>query len=153
MPIISAAASIPVIATLMWAGVMAAIVQKPESSDLYACLGAGLASVCALIEARGNGRSVGETIRVFIGSAVAGVFGPGALHSFLAWKGWLAPEAETFLTWHWWAITGFFLALNGWAGLHAVNVLLRKRASKVLHGWGFEETDDAPRPDNKPTKM
>lgn len=154
MPLITAAASLPVIASLIWAGVIAAIVNRPESSDLYACLGAGLASICALIEARGNGRSVGETIRVFIGSAAAGVFGPGMLHGFVKWKGWLSVETEVFLTWQWWAASGFFFALNGWGVLHLVNAALQKRAQKLLRDWHLanEETQrlDPPKPNTQP---
>lgn len=135
MPIITAIASLPVLASIMWTCMMGVIVARPDSSDLYACLGAGLASICTLIEARGNGRTVAETIRVFIGSAASGIFLPGVLYTALQWKGWLSPEAEKYVVWQWWAAAGFFFALNGWGALHLLNVLLQRRAQRLIDKW------------------
>jgi hypothetical protein len=135
MPIITAAASIPVLATSVWTVILAIVVNRPESADLYACLGAALASICTLIEARGNGRTVAQTITVFIGSAGCGTLAPGMLYSALRWKGWLSPDAEQYIIWQMWAAAGFFFAINGWAMAHTLNKRLVRKAEKTLDKW------------------
>jgi len=131
MPIVTAAASsIPFVASVIWLAVIAVVVQKPDSSDIYSCLGAALASVCALVEARDAVRTWKQTISLFIFSAVIGSIGPSILYGVAKSKGW-TNGVESILTWHFWAGAGFFFGLNGWAIAHGLNRLVRR----ILASW------------------
>lgn len=127
-----ALSSVPVMASLIFGGMVGAVVAQPQSADLYAVLGAGLASICVLAEARAKGRSLWEMLSAFIGASAAGSFGPGILHGMLRWKGWLTPESDALLTWQYYAATGFFFAANGWWLIHQFNRRLRKRAVRLM---------------------
>jgi hypothetical protein len=56
MPLLAAALTIPVLATALAIPATALVVEHPRAADVYAVLGAILASLISLIEARYKGR-------------------------------------------------------------------------------------------------
>lgn len=110
----------------------AVIVARPENSDWYAAGGACFAVIMALIEARKKDRSAGHLISTIVGCAVFGLMGPGAAHNIALRFGWITSGDALFLSWHIWGLAGFFLGFNGWAIFHGGNVLIQRRAAKVL---------------------
>lgn len=139
MPFITAAASVPVIATAVWTGVAAVLVNQPNIGDIWAVLGAGLGAICALIEARANNRTIWETLSVFVGSSAIGSFGPAILYGAMFWIGWISPELESVITWQWWSAAGFFFALNAWLIIHRVNkrilAAIDERCRNAMHPY------------------
>lgn len=138
MPVITAAASIPVVATFVWTYVLAIVARQPEIGDLYAIVGAGMGSICVLVEARARARSLYETLSAFIGSGAVGSFGPAIVYALLRWKGILSDDFEKIVTWHFWSAAGFVAAMNGWLVIHQVNKRVRKwlddRSTKRMQG-------------------
>lgn len=136
MPIITAAVSIPVVATALWSlACWIVIAAAPhEGGRILAVLGAGPGSIIALLEARAKGRSLADTARVFLGSGALGMFGPGVAFGVLRyWVKWIPDEALPFITWEFWAMAGMLFSLFGWVLLHKVNVAFNRRADKFLH--------------------
>lgn len=117
-------ASITVLATASTAVI--AVVRSELNPDIVAALGAMLAAVIAMIEARKKDRSLGHTISVLIASAFVGCVVPGAA----IWT-WL-PEAAPKLPWQAWAACGFVTGLLGWAFTAAV-MALRSRVPGLVN--------------------
>lgn len=126
MPILTATVTIPVLASIVWTAIVAVIIRQPELSDSYAIAGAGLAAVCALIEARSKARNAWETISVFIISSVVGSCAPSIIFSILHFWGWIPAALEENMSWQWWGAAGFFCAINGWLIMHHLNLAFRR---------------------------
>lgn len=141
MPLITAVCSVPVIAAVAALPVIGVVVSHPSSSDAYTVLGAVLASIVALIEARKKDRELSHTISVFLGSAAMGSFLPGIFYQIALWRQWLTESTTHFLTWQVWAFAGLLCGLNGWAMLHVINGLLRKRAEALRRRILGDSTD------------
>ncbi len=111
------------------AGVVATIaaVQVPTSADMVAVLGAMLATVIAVLDARKKDRSLGNTVAVVIGSAFVGSVAPGACF-YTAF-----PDLAAKFTWHMWATLGFVGGLTGWSAVLAAISIWRSRQDKVLN--------------------
>ncbi len=86
--------------------VVVAVVQT-VNPDIAAVLGAVLASVIAVIDARKKDKSTGHTVSVLIASGFLGGMLPGALLP-LKWP-------DIVLPWQAWSSIGFFTGLLGWA--------------------------------------
>lgn len=103
-----------------------AVIQSRFDPDIVAVLGAMLAAVVAVIEARKKDRSTGHTISVLIASAFLGSVMPGTLINL--WS----PDLGARLTWHAWAVCGFIIGLLGWAGTVAI-MALRSRVPGIVN--------------------
>jgi peptidoglycan/LPS O-acetylase OafA/YrhL len=142
MPLTSAICSLSVFAALLTlpaAGVV--IAAAPATNDICAVLGALIASVLTLIEARKKDRSIGHTISVFLGTASVGAFLPGLAVQIAVLKEWLSAETAAELSWHAWSVAGLVFGMNAWWLLHGVNCWLQRRAEKY-----FSHPDDHPLP-------
>lgn len=131
---------------MVWTGIIAMMASRPDSGDAWCVAGAGLAAICALIEARGKGRTTAQTISVFIISSVVGSVGPGIFYSFLRWRGWIAPDSDQFILWQSWAGAGFFFGLNAWWVTHLVNRRIRRKIEAKFDRFF---PDDEPETDTK----
>ncbi len=109
--IVAALASIVTIAASM----------TPSPPDMVAAIGAMLATVIAVLEARKKDRSLGNTVGVILGSAVTGSVTPG----IVLWN--FFPSIAERLTWHAWAGSGFIVGLCGWALVLAILGAIQRR--------------------------
>ncbi len=134
MPLLAAAFTIPAIATALAIPATALVVEHPRAADVYAVLGAILASLISLIEARYKGRDFRPALTNFIASALAGVCAPKIGFLFLVQLGTLTHESVIARAWEAWAAAGFVCGLNGWLVIHA--------ASATLKGWLTKNTTD-----------
>lgn len=133
MPITTAVCTLHVLAAIMAvpaAGIVIAASGAP--GDICAVLGALIASVLTLIEARKKDRSLGHTISVFLGAASMGSLLPGIGASFAVMLGWLSEHTIERLTWHAWSFAGLIGGMNGWWFLHLINSRLQLRAEKYF---------------------
>jgi hypothetical protein len=129
MPLVTAAISIPVLAMILSTASAAIVIEQPATADLYPILGAILASVIVLMEARYKNRPFLPSVANFIGSSAAGSFIPAPVYYLLTQWGWISPEEHLWTrTWQAWAAAGFLFGLNGWFLIH--------RASTLLKGFG-----------------
>jgi len=108
------------------ATVTVAAIQTPDTTDMVAVLGALLATVIAVVEARKKDRTLGNTVCVVIGSSFTGGVVPGAVMIGFY------PELAARLTWHGWAVLGFLCGLCGWSIVLAAIGILRSRQDKIL---------------------
>lgn len=139
MPIVTAICSIPVLSALLSMPVATIVVAvAPASADICAVLGALIASVLTLIEARKKDRTIGHTISVFLGTASVGAFLPGLLMQLAVHRGWLTAETVAAFGWQAWAFAGLVLGMNAWWILHGINRWLQRRAESYF--------DPRPRP-------
>lgn len=99
------------------ASAVVAVGQSPMNPDIVAVLGAMLAAVLAVLEARKKDRTLGHTVSVLIASAFVGSVLPGAI----VWTWW--PDRVAVMSWHVWAGMGFVVGLLGWAFVAAVMAL------------------------------
>lgn len=133
MPLTAAICSVPVFAAMLCLPAGLVITSStPVSSDIYAVLGAMIASILALVEARKKDRTVGHTISVFVGSASVGSFLPGVLVYLAKEKGWMDASTVEGIIWQGWALMGILCGLNAWWLLHGANRYLQKRAEKLF---------------------
>lgn len=130
MPIIAAAFSIPVLATALSIPATALVIEHPQSADAYAVLGAILASLISLIEARYNGRDLRPALTAFLASAAAGSFTPKPIFLILMQWGWLTAESPLVRAWEVWAAAGFIAGMNGWWIINRISALLKSFLSK-----------------------
>lgn len=128
MPFITAVCSLPAIAALAALPVVGIVVSHPSSSDAYAVLGAIIASIVTLMDAQKNKRDLRHSVSVFLGSAFMGSILPGIFYQVALWGQWITEDINRFLTWQVWASAGLISGLQGWAMLHVINGILRKRA-------------------------
>lgn len=105
------------------AGVVAAVVRNiPMANDIVAVIGAILATVIVILEARKKDRTLANTITLFIGSSLIGSITPGALF-YNVW-----PERAESFTWHIWISLGFAAGLIGWLIVAGIwNFVIRRR--------------------------
>lgn len=125
MPLIAASLTIPVLATALSLPAAALVIDAPRQADMYSVLGAILASLIALIEARYKGRDLRPAMTNFLACAAAGSFAPKL--AFLAcfqW-GWVSADAPLARAWEAWAAAGFILGMNGWWLIHRASALLK----------------------------
>jgi hypothetical protein len=134
MPLLAAALTIPVLATALAVPATALVIEHPQAADVYAVLGAILASLISLIEARYKGRDFRPALTNFIASALAGVCAPKIGFLFLVQLGTLTHESVIVRAWEAWAAAGFVCGLNGWLVIHS--------ASATLKGWLTKNTTD-----------
>lgn len=134
MPIIAAALTVPVLATALAIPATALVVEHPRAADVYAVLGAILASLISLIEARYKGRDLGPALTNFLASAAAGSFTPKIGFLCLVQLGTMTHESVLVKAWEAWAAAGFICGLNGWLVIHA--------ASAALRNWLTKNTPD-----------
>ena len=135
MPLLTAALTIPVLATALAIPATALVIERPQAADIYAVLGAILASLISLIEARYKGREFGPAMTNFISSALAGVCAPKIGFLCLVQLGTLTHESVIVKAWEAWAAAGFVCGLNGWLVIHS--------ASATLKGWLTKNTKDS----------
>jgi hypothetical protein len=135
MPLLAAAFTIPAIATALAIPATALVVEHPRAADVYAVLGAILASLISLIEARYKGRELGPSLTNFLASAAAGSFAPKIGFLCLVQLGTLTHESVIVKAWEVWAFAGFVCGLNGWLVIHA--------ASATLKNWLTKNTTDS----------
>lgn len=121
---------------MVWTCVVSILIRQPDASDSYAIAGAGLAAVCALIEARSKARTGWETISVFITASVIGTCAPSIAFGILKYWGWISEKLEDNMAWQWWAAGGFFCGLNGWFATHFVNQKIRAWIDSRFGGIG-----------------
>ena len=133
MPLTAALSSLPFLATLLAIPVAGVVIATaPAGNDICAVLGALIASVLALVEARKKDRSTGHTISVFLGTASVGSFLPGIAVQLAVLQGWLTQVTGDSLTWQAWAFAGLVCGMNAWWILHGVNRFLQRRAEKYF---------------------
>lgn len=125
MPILTAAITLPVLATALAIPAMTVVIEEPRRADIYAVLGAILASLIALIEARYKARDLGPAVTNFLACAAAGAFAPKLLFLALLQSGWLTAEAPLVRAWEAWAAAGFLLGMNGWWLIHRATAALK----------------------------
>ncbi len=100
--------------------------STPGPKDMYAVIGAMLATVIAILEARKQDRSFANTVCVFIGSSFIGGILPGVM--FLN----IWPERALTFTWHVWAFIGFGFGLIGWTLALACVRYAQKRKDAIV---------------------
>lgn len=130
MPIIAAAFTIPVLATALAIPATALVIEQPRVTDVYAVLGAILASLISLIEARYKGRDLGPALTNFLASASAGSFAPKIGYLLLVQIGTITDESAVVRAWEAWAFAGFVCGLNGWLVIHRASSALKSLLSK-----------------------
>ncbi len=114
--------------------------MSPSANDMIAVLGAMLATVIAVLEARKKDRTLGNIISIVVGSSFVGSIAPGALF-FNFW-----PNAAAGFTWHMWAALGFLCGLLGWTVVHVVFAIIRivkRRQDGLIDGF-VNRFDPAP---------
>lgn len=130
------------------AGVVAVVVNMtPNAADMVAVIGAMLATVIAVLDARKRDRTLGNTVSVVIGSAVVGSIAPGAV----LWNIW--PQFAATMSWHVWAAMGFVAGLAGWSAVLAATSVLRARQSGLLENVAdriLGPKRESSNPSNKP---
>ena len=134
MPLLTAALTIPVLATALAVPATALVIEHPQAADAYAVLGAILASLISLIEARYKGRDLRPALTNFLASAAAGSFTPKIGFLCLVQLGTMTHESVLVKAWEAWAAAGFICGLNGWLVIHA--------ASSTLKNWLTKNTPD-----------
>ena len=126
MPLVTAALSMPVLAMILSTASAAIVIEHPSSDDAYSILGAILASVIVLMEARSKNRPFLPSVANFIGTSAAGSICPTIGYYILVQWGWISPEKHLWArTWHAWAAAGFVCGLNGWWLIHRASGLLK----------------------------
>lgn len=112
MPLLSAASSLPVLAALFSIPMIAVVIKHPAADDAYSIIGALLAAIVSLIDARKKDKELGHTVAVFLVSAFIGMSAPGLVYHGMIWKGWIQPLEVS--VWQLWAMAGFACGTAGW---------------------------------------
>lgn len=131
MPIIAAAFSLPVLATALSIPATALVIEHPDSTAVYAVLGAILASLITLIEARYNGRDLRPALTGFLASAAAGSFTPKPIFLILLQWGWLTADSPLVRAWEVWAAAGFMCGMNGWWIINRISAVIKNLLPKA----------------------
>ncbi len=125
MPLVSAALTIPVLATAFALPAAALVIEEPRRVDAYAILGAILASLIALIEARYKGKDFRLAMTNFMACAIAGSLAPKMAFLMIVQWGWITAENPLVRAWETWAAAGFMLGMNGWWLIHKASALIK----------------------------
>ena len=99
---------------------------QPVAYDIVAVIGAMLATVIAVLDARKRDSTPANTVIVILGSSCVGSMLPGVLFCNV----W--PELATRFTWHIWAALGFLAGLMGWTIVRAVCAVIERRKDSIL---------------------
>jgi predicted membrane protein len=105
-------------------------VRAPGVDDIYAVLGAVVASILAVMESLQKRRDYFHAVSTFLGSGFVGAFAPGPVYHLLAHLKWIPADAAMFGLWQTWAIAGFVFGLNGWYLIHKTSDRLRDFVDK-----------------------
>ena len=126
MPLVTAAISLPVLAMFLGTASAAIVIEQPTTADSYPILGAILASVIVLMEARYKNRPFLPSVANFLGSSAAGALFPAPAYYVLTQWGWINPNEHLWArTWQAWAAAGFVCGLNGWFLIHRASTILK----------------------------
>lgn len=126
MPIgTSALALFPLLVAASLPAMTIAAVKGPATDDIYAVMGAVIASILAVMESFQKKREYFHAASTFLGSAVIGAFAPGPLYHILGYLGIVSPDAQVWKLWQTWALCGFLMGLNGWFIIHKSSDHLR----------------------------
>jgi predicted membrane protein len=126
MPLLAAAFCVPVLATALAVPTVAIVLEQPSAADAYAIIGAILASIITLMEARYKARPLLPSIANFLGSAAAGSFFPAIAYYVCMQWGWIHPDTSHWAkTWQAWAAAGFLSGLNGWLIINRTSAVLK----------------------------
>lgn len=139
MPISSAAASLPVLATVLAdvaafivifcqdsaTSIAAITIDQPSPQDAYAIVGAILASTIALIEARYKGRDFAPAVSNFLACASIGSFAPAIAYHWASSAEWIQSTTRWAHTWQAWSAAGFVAGMNGWWLIHHATAVLK----------------------------
>jgi hypothetical protein len=126
MPLVTAALSMPVLAMILSTATAAIVIEHPSSDDSYSILGAILASIIVLMEARSKNRPFLPSVANFLGTSAAGSICPTIGYYILVQWGWISPDKHLWTrTWQAWAAAGFVCGLNGWWLIHRGSALLK----------------------------
>jgi len=134
MPLVIALSSLPVVVSMLTLPVASIVIAEAPAAanDICAVLGALIASVLTLVEARKKDRTIGHTISVFLGTASVGAFLPGIIVQVALMQGWLPEESVKHIGWQAWAMGGLVFGMNAWWLLHGINRLIQRRAEKYF---------------------
>jgi predicted membrane protein len=116
---------LPMIAAMSLPTVAVIVVKGPGVDDIYAVLGAVVASILAVMESLQKRRDYFHAVSMFLGSGFVGAFAPGPVYHLLAHLKWIPADAAMFGLWQTWAIAGFISGLNGWYLIHKTSDRLR----------------------------
>lgn len=129
------------------------ITSAPTNADVYAVLGAALASALAGLEALSQKKNLLTVSSVLLASAGIGAMGPGAAISIATsvlpseWQKWIPG-----MTWNVWAFMGLIFGIGGWGIVRGLMNISRKRLPELVE----EQIDRIPRvkkPGNNPLPM
>jgi H+/Cl- antiporter ClcA len=116
---------IPIITAMSLPTVAIAAVRGPATDDIFACFGAVIASILAVMDALQKRRDYFHAVSTFLGSSVIGAFLPGILFHAASYAKLITPEAQVWSLWQTWAFCGFVMGMNGWYIIHRLNDRLR----------------------------
>lgn len=126
MPVSTAITSVLFLSYLgLMAPAAAVVVNHPAGTDMYAIIGAMLASAISLIYALRKEHSAGLIISVIISAAIIGGLGPGAAVDLLVMLQWLQQTTADTISWRLYALAGFVLGLGGWGIVQAIHRLMQ----------------------------
>lgn len=124
LPVILAAMSLPTVAVIA--------VKGPGVDDIYAVLGAIIASILAVMDTIQKRKEYFHVVSAFLGSSVIGSFAPGVIYHTLSYAKMIPENASVFGIWQTWAISGFLFGLNGWYIIHKTSDRLRDFVDKFV---------------------
>jgi hypothetical protein len=116
---------LPLIAAMSLPTVAIAAVKGPATDDIYAVIGAVIASILAVMDAMQKKRDHFQVASNFLGSAVIGAFAPGILFHTFSYMKIIEPNAQVWMLWQTWAFCGFLMGMNGWFIINRLNDRLR----------------------------
>jgi hypothetical protein len=133
--------AIPAAVAVVGAGPIAG---GPASEDIYAVIGAMLASVVVLVDyggTPGGRRGTMQFTTVFISSAFIGSIGPGVAANTVI------PESVGVLSWHSWAMLGFVFGLAGWVLTRSVLWVFNRRIPGAIDDYVQSKLPPKPKDD------
>lgn len=144
MPILSSCILAQAATLFVCLGLVPAVVitSAPTNADVYAVLGAALASALAGLEALSQKKNLIHTASVLLASAGIGAMGPGAAISIAAsvlpseWQKWIPG-----MTWNVWAFMGLIFGIGGWGIVRGLMNISRKQLPELVE----EQVERIPR--------
>ena len=134
--------AIPAAVAVVGAGQLAG---GPASEDIYAVIGAMLASVVVLVDYGGTpgGHRTMQFTTVFISSAFIGSIGPGVAAQTVI------PDSMGVLSWHVWAMLGFVFGLAGWVLTRSVLWVFNRRLPGAIDTYVQSKLPTKPKNDDE----